>query len=213
VLIVEDDPYGSLYFEDLASAGETRPVKADDADGRVLYLGSFSKTLAPGFRVGWLVAPVPLVERFDTAKQSTDLTSGILDQRIVYEAVRRGVVDRIAPLLRSLYRTKRDAMERALRERLGKRLRWETPKGGFFVWATLPEGEQDEGLLARALDHGVIFVIGSAFFVDGSGHDTIRLSFSAPPVAQLPEGVARLEAALSGSAAGSRGPSRVPATP
>jgi 2-aminoadipate transaminase len=212
VLIVEDDPYGSLYFEDLASAVDTRPIKADDRDGRVLYLSSFSKTLAPGFRVGWMVAPAPLIERFDTAKQSTDLTSGILDQRMVHEAVRRGVIDRIAPTLRSLYRAKRDAMERALRERLATRLRWDTPKGGFFVWATLPAGEQDEALLGRALDHGVIFVVGSAFFVDGTGHDTIRLSFSAPPVTQLAEGVARLDAALSDPAEGPRGRSRVPAT-
>ncbi len=87
VLIVEDDPYGSLYFEDVASDAETRPLRADDADGRVLYLSTFSKTLAPGFRVGWMVAPPSLIERFETAKQSTDLTSGILDQRVVHEAL------------------------------------------------------------------------------------------------------------------------------
>jgi len=213
VLIVEDDPYGSLYFEDVASAAETRPLKADDAQGRVLYLSSFSKTLAPGFRVAWMVAPAPLVERFDTAKQSTDLTSGILDQRIVHEAVRRGVVHRLAPALRALYREKRDAIEQALRVRLGDRLQWDTPKGGFFVWATLPEGERDEDLLTRALDHGVIFVVGSAFFVDGSGHDTIRLSFSAPPVRLLAEGVSRLDRALSGSVVTPPVAPHVPAAP
>ena len=90
VLIVEDDPYGSLYFEDVATDAETRPIRADDAEGRVLYLSTVSKTLAPGFRVGWMVAPPMLIERFDTAKQSTDLTSGILDQRIVVEALRTG---------------------------------------------------------------------------------------------------------------------------
>jgi 2-aminoadipate transaminase len=197
VLIVEDDPYGSLYFDDVATPAETRSLRADDISGRVLYLSTFSKTLAPGFRVGWMVAPAALIERFDTAKQSTDLTSGILDQRIVYEAVRRGVVDRLAPRLRALYRHKRDVMERALRESLSDRLTWATPKGGFFVWATLPPGQTDVQLLDRALEHGVVFVIGSAFFVDGSGHDTIRLSFSAPSPDRILEGVSRLAGALS----------------
>jgi 2-aminoadipate transaminase len=202
VLIVEDDPYGSLYFDDVATPAETRPLRADDVNGRVLYLSTFSKTLAPGFRVGWMVAPAALVERFDTAKQSTDLTSGILDQRIVHEAVRRGVVDRLAPTLRALYRHKREVMERALRESLIDRLTWASPKGGFFVWATLPTGQTDTELLERALDHGLVFVIGSAFFVDGSGHDTIRLSFSAPSPDRIVEGVNRLAAAIAAAPVG-----------
>jgi 2-aminoadipate transaminase len=196
VLIVEDDPYGSLYFDDLATEAQTRPLRADDPTGRVLYLSTTSKTLAPGFRVGWMVAPPMLIERFDTAKQSTDLTSGILDQRIVYEALRRGVVDRIAPKLREVYRHKRDVMESAIREQIGNRLTWLRPRGGFFVWATLPDGLRDIDLLARALDHGVVFVIGSAFHVDGTGHDTIRLSFSAPAPDRIEEGVRRLAATL-----------------
>jgi 2-aminoadipate transaminase len=196
VLIVEDDPYGSLYFEDVASAAETRPLRADDADGRVLYLSTFSKTLAPGFRVGWMVAPPPLIERFETAKQSTDLTSGILDQHVVYQAVRRGVVDALAPKLRALYRHKRDVMEQSIREQLGDRLTWPAPRGGFFIWATLPEGCTDLALLDRALQHGLVFVVGSAFFVDGSGHDKIRLSFSAPTPERIQEGIKRLAAAL-----------------
>jgi 2-aminoadipate transaminase len=196
VLIVEDDPYGSLYFEDVASAAETRPLRADDRDGRVLYLSSFSKTLAPGFRIGWVVAPPSLIERFETAKQSTDLTSGILDQHVVYQAVRRGVVSALAPRLRALYRHKRDVMEQAIREHIGDRLTWPPPKGGFFIWATLPTGRTDLELLDRALEHNVVFVAGSAFFVDGSGHDKIRLSFSAPTPERIQEGIKRLAAAL-----------------
>jgi len=196
VLIVEDDPYGSLYFEDVASAAETRPLRADDRDGRVLYLSTFSKTLAPGFRVGWMVAPPALIERFETAKQSTDLTSGILDQHVVYEAVRRGVVDDLAPKLRALYRHKRDVMEQSIREELGDRLTWPPPRGGFFIWATLPEGCTDLALLDRALHHGLVFVVGSAFFVDASGHDKIRLSFSAPTPERIQEGIKRLASAL-----------------
>ena len=196
VLIVEDDPYGSLYFDDVASEAETRPIAADDVNGRVLYLSTVSKTLAPGFRVGWMVAPRVLIERFDTAKQSTDLSSGVLDQHIVDEAITRGLIDRTAPALRAAYRHKRDVIERAIHAHLADRLTWQRPKGGFFVWATLPEGHTDLTVLKHALNQGVVFVIGSAFFVDGTGHETIRLSFSAPSVDRIEEGVRRLAAVL-----------------
>jgi len=197
VLIVEDDPYGSLYFEDAATSAETRPLRADDPAGRVIYLSTFSKTLAPGLRVGWMVAPAALIERFDTAKQGADLTSGMLDQRLVYEAVRRGVVQRLAPRLRARYQEKRTVMETALRKALGDRLTWTEPKGGFFLWATLPEGYRDVALLDQCLSRGLIFVVGSAFYVDGRGHDKIRLSFSAPDTSRIREGVARLAAVMS----------------
>jgi 2-aminoadipate transaminase len=170
----------------------------------VLYLSTFSKTLAPGFRVGWMVAPRALTDRFETAKQSTDLTSGILDQRLVHEAVRRGVVAKLAPQLRALYQQKRDAMEQAIRQEAGDRLTWLTPRGGFFLWVTLPDGCVDTELLDRALAHGLVFVTGSAFFVDGSGHDTIRLSFSAPTPDRIREGARRLAAALVDVPAGTR---------
>ena len=196
VLIVEDDPYGSLYFEDVATSAETRPLRADDPSGRVIYLSTFSKTLAPGLRVGWMVAPAALVDRFETAKQSGDLASGSLDQRIACEAMRRGVVDRLVPTLRASYRARRDVLMASLTERLGGRMSWVVPHGGFFLWATLPEGEQDDALLERALEERLIFVSGSAFFVDGSGHDTIRLAFSAAAESQIDEGVARLARAI-----------------
>ncbi len=196
VLIVEDDPYGALYFEDVASEPETRPIRADDRHGRVIYLSTFSKTLAPGFRVGWMAAPAALIERFDTAKQAVDLTSGILDQRIVHQAIRRGVIDRLAPQLRDLYRRKRAVMETALRAELGDRLTWQTPTGGFFLWAKLAEGYDDVTLMERALEQRLVFVIGSAFYVDGSGHDRIRLSFSAPTAERIQEGVRRLAAVM-----------------
>ncbi len=196
VLIIEDDPYGALYFEDVATEAETRPIRADDDRGRVIYLSTFSKTLAPGFRVGWMVAPATLIERFDTAKQAIDLTSGILDQRVVHQAILRGVIDRAAPALRDLYRRKREVMEQALRTELGDRLSWLVPKGGFFLWATLAPGYDDVSLLERALEQRLVFVIGSAFYVDGTGHDRIRLSFSAPSVERIQEGVRRLAAVM-----------------
>lgn len=204
LLIVEDDPYGALYFDDVANAAETRPIRADDIHGRIIYLSTFSKTLAPGFRVGWMVAPATLIERFETAKQSVDLMTGSLDQRIVHEAVQRGLLDRLAPQLRRLYRDKRDVMEQALREALGDRLRWAAPKGGFFLWATLPEGWNDETLLARALEQRLVFVVGSAFYVDGTGHDRIRLSFSAPTTERIREGARRLAAAMAVEAVNSQ---------
>ena len=198
VLIIEDDPYGVLYFEDVATEAATRPIRADDTKGRVIYLSTFSKTLAPGFRVGWMVSPPALADRFETAKQSIDLTSGILDQRVVHQAIGRGLLESLAPKLRALYRRKRDVMEQALHAEIGDRLTWLAPKGGFFLWATLPPGQTDQELLARALDARLVFVIGSAFYVDGTGHNTIRLSFSAPTEDRIVEGVKRLAAVMKG---------------
>jgi 2-aminoadipate transaminase len=196
LLVVEDDPYGALYFEDAASAPETRPVKADDAEGRVVYLSSFSKTLTPAFRVAWLVAPIMLASRFETAKQTLDLCTGNLDQRFVFEACRRGVLARQIPRLRAFYQGNRTVMETALRDALGTHVRWSVPKGGFFLWVSMPKGFDTAHLLQRATRHQVIYVAGSAFFVDGSGHETMRLAFSAVPPARIVEGVTRLAAAV-----------------
>ena len=202
MLIVEDDPYGELYFDDVASAAETRPIKADDRNGRVIYLSTFSKTLAPGFRVAWVAAPAQIVERFDTAKQSMDLMCGILDQRVIHESIVRGVLDRQAAPLRTLYRKRRDVMETTLRDQFGDRISWMQPKGGFFLWARLPEGYDCEPLLEKSLQEGVIFVIGSAFCVDGSGHDRVRLSFSWPTPDRIVEGAVRLSRAMTLSPVG-----------
>jgi len=181
-----------LFFEDVATEPETRPIRADDAGGRVIYLSTYSKTLAPGFRVGWMVAPAALADRFETAKQSMDLTSGILDQRMVHLAITRGLLPSLAPRLREVYRRKRDVMQQAIRRELGDLLTWPAPRGGFFLWATLPAGLTDTAVLERALEERLVFVIGSAFYVDGRGHDKIRLSFSAPTPERIEEGVRRL---------------------
>lgn len=196
VLIVEDDPYGVLYFDDVATEAETRPIKADDTRGRVIYMSTFSKTLAPGFRMAWVTAPAPLCARFELAKQSMDLSSGIFDQRVVNLAIRRGVLQQLAPRLRALYRSKRDAMAAALRAELGTTLTWPEPKGGFFLWAELPDGYDGDVVLERAIEQKVIFVAGSAFYVDGTGQNRIRLSFSHPTAERLREGARRLAAAL-----------------
>jgi 2-aminoadipate transaminase len=193
VLIVEDDPYRDLYFEDSASESDVRPIRADDQSGRVIYLSSFSKTLAPGFRVAWIDAAAPLVAKFELAKQAEDLCTGALDQRVIYEAVRRGVLGRQLPVLRREYQAKRDVMVAGLREEFrNDEVSWPAPRGGFFLWATLPPQIDADNMVARAVDRGVIYVAGSAFFVNGAGRNIIRLAFSAPSHEKIREGVSRL---------------------
>lgn len=203
LLILEDDPYGSLYFEDTTRVEETRPIKADDREGRVIYLGSISKTLVPGFRVAWAVAPAAIANRVELAKQAADLCSGVFDQRVVHAALERGVVDALAPRLRRHYQEKRTVMEEALRANLDGAVKWTQPRGGFFLWVEFPEGIDDRTLFDRAVDRRVSFVIGSAFYVNpatGSGHVArhryARLSFSAPSHERIREGIQRLSAAI-----------------
>jgi 2-aminoadipate transaminase len=196
LVILEDDPYGSIYFEDVTTAADTRPIKADDTDGRVIYLGSFSKVLVPGLRVAWMLAPREIAEKVELAKQATDICSSVFDQRIVHGAMERGVVDRIAPGLRAHYQAKRTVMEQALQATLAGRVTWTSPRGGFFLWIELPEGVDDRELFERALKEKVSFVLGSAFFVDGQGHRFARLSFSGISHEQISEGIARLAVAI-----------------
>jgi 2-aminoadipate transaminase len=196
MLIVEDDPYGALHFDDAATAAETRPIKADDRDGRVVYLSSFSKTVAPGFRVAWIAAPAAIITKLEIAKQAADLCTGALDQRIVYEVWKRGVIEARLPALRTNYQDKRRVMERALARELGDLVTWPAPKGGFFLWATFPERVNTDALLARAIANRVVYVAGSAFYVDGRSSHQARLAFSAASPARIDEGIRRLAAAV-----------------
>ena len=209
VLIIEDDPYRELYFEDVATADDVRPIKADDDGGRVVYLSSFSKTLAPGYRVAWIDAPAPLVSKFEMAKQAADLCTGALDQRVVYEACRRGVLDRQIPMLRKHYAMKRDVMVAALKGEFGSEVTWPEPRGGFFLWATLPAQLDSDTMIARAVQNGVIYVAGEAFFVaPGLGRNIIRLSFSQPSPDRIRDGVARLGQTVRGEIAALAAPAR-----
>jgi 2-aminoadipate transaminase len=192
VLIVEDDPYRELYFEDAASEADVRPIRADDDRGRVVYLSSFSKTLAPGYRVAWIDAPAALTTKFELAKQAEDLCTGALDQRVVYESCRRGVLARQLPKLRRYYQEKRDVMVEALSGAFGDSVTWPSPRGGFFLWATLPDAVDSDAMIARAVENGVIYVAGDAFFVNGAGRNVIRLSFSSASHDKIREGVSRL---------------------
>jgi 2-aminoadipate transaminase len=201
VLIVEDDPYRELYFEDAASEADVRPIKADDASGRVVYLSSFSKTLAPGFRVAWIAAAPEIAAKLEMAKQAEDLLTGSLDQRMIYEACRRGILERQLPILRRHYAHKRDVMQAALQREL-RDATWPKPKGGFFLWVTLPEAIDAGAMIYRAIEHGVIYVSGDAFYVNGEGQNMLRLSFSAPSPERIEAGVARLAATLRAETAG-----------
>jgi 2-aminoadipate transaminase len=203
-LVVEDDPYRDLYFPDLATQADTRPLAADDADGRVVYLSSFSKTLAPGFRVAWIAAPEPLAARIELAKQAEDLCTGVFDQRIVYESCRRGVLAAQAPKLRAHYQHKRDVMVAALEAVLPGTCEWAMPRGGFFLWARLTTPADSNALLTHAQARGVIYVPGRAFFIDGTGAEFMRLSFSSPPPERIEEGVRRLALAVQDAVTSSR---------
>jgi len=196
LVILEDDPYGSIYFEDVTTFEDTRPIKADDTDNRVIYLGSFSKILVPGLRVAWMVSPSAIAQKVELCKQAADISSGVFDQRIVHGALAGGVIDRIAPGLRAHYQAKRTVMERALESHLHGQVKWTSPRGGFFLWIELPPGVDDRALFDRAIKEKVSFVLGSAFFVNGAGHEFARLAFSGISHEQIEQGIGRLAAAI-----------------
>lgn len=195
--IVEDDPYGELYYE----GGRTTPLAALDiaAHGElrhVIYLGTLSKLLAPGLRVGWMAAPRAIVDRLAMLKQGLDLHTGSAAQALAYYACRDGLIERHLPRLRAVYGERRDAMLAALEGAMPAGTRWTRPAGGMFLWLTLPEGVSSEALLERALEAKVAFVPGRSFHAGGGGANTMRLNFSHSSPAQIAEGVRRLGAAL-----------------
>jgi 2-aminoadipate transaminase len=201
LLLLEDDPYRDLYFTDATSEADVRSIRAEDEEGRVVYLSSFSKTIAPGYRVAWIDAPAPLLAKIEVAKQAEDLCTGGFDQRMILEACRRGILAKQLPLLRAHYQQKRDVMVEALRSSFGAAVSWPDPRGGFFLWASLPPEVNADAMIPRAVQHGVIYVAGEAFYVDEPedgprGQNIVRLSFSAPSPERIREGVRRLAAAV-----------------
>lgn len=189
-VLVEDDPYEVLRYDghDLPPLlGFERSIEA----ARTLYLGTFSKSVAPGFRVGWIVAPAQVIDKLVLMKQSEDLQAGTLAQ-----ACLSGVFDFVtrdhAPRLRDAYRLRRDTMVAALDLEMRNLGHWRVPDGGFFLWLTLPGIKDTGALLARAALAGVTFVPGAAFHPAGGGENALRLSYSAAPVGRIAEGVARL---------------------
>jgi 2-aminoadipate transaminase len=188
LLIVEDDPYGDLYFEN-----QPQPtLKSLDTEGRVLYLSSFSKILAPGLRTAFLIGPQAILDKVEIAKQSANLCGSGLDQRIILTCLERGLIEEQKRKIRPYYRDKRDAMLAALKEEMPGGVSWTHPGGGLFIWVRLPKGMDAQALLTPAIEEGVAYVIGAPFFVDGSGENTMRLTFAKEDAARITEGVRRL---------------------
>ena len=187
LLIVEDNPYGLLRLE-----GDPLPaLRAMDAD-QVIYLGSFSKTFAPGFRVGWVLAPHAVREKLVLAQESSTLCPPVFSQMAVAAYLERHDWRGQIEAFKDMYRARRDAMLDALREYMPPGTTWTTPGGGFFVWVTLPEGLDAQAMLPRAVNARVAFTPGTAFYADGLGSRNMRLSFCYPPPERIREGVRRL---------------------
>jgi DNA-binding transcriptional MocR family regulator len=192
ILILEDNPYGLLSFDEPVPPA----IRSLDEDG-VVYLGSFSKTLAPGFRVGWALAPHAIREKLVLAAEAAILCPSSFSQLVISEYLTqadwRGQIDEF----RSVYRERRDAMLEALDEHLPE-LTWNVPNGGFYVWVGLPEQLDSKAMLPRAVTELVAYTPGTAFFADGSGRHNLRLSFSYPTPENIKIGIRRLATVIQG---------------
>jgi 2-aminoadipate transaminase len=194
ILVVEDDPYGDLFYE--GEEEEYLPVKSYDTEGRVLYLGTFSKVLSPGLRVGWIVATDELVAKLELLKQSFDACTPTFSQVIATDYMRLGHIDEYIANMRKTYRTKRDRMLLSLERYMPRGVSWTTPRGGFFVWLTLPERFDAEEVFRNAVQHKVAFVTGDAFLPENSAKNHIRLAFSDLDPERIEQGVMILAAVL-----------------
>ncbi|MDH0865724.1 PLP-dependent aminotransferase family protein [Mitsuaria sp. GD03876] len=187
VPIVEDNPYGDLWFDQPAPPS----LSALWPEGSV-YLGSFSKVLTPGFRLGYIVAPTELYPKLLQAKQAADLHTPGFNQRVVHEVIKGGFLDEHVPKIRARYKANRDAMAKALAECLPPGCEWQTPEGGMFFWIRLPEGLDAMALLPRAVDAGIAYVPGAAFYAHQPDPRTLRLSFVTLTPDLIAEGVDKL---------------------
>lgn len=188
-IILEDDPYGELRYvgEDI------KPVKAFDDEGRVVYMGTFSKVLSPGLRVGWVLAEPEILKKLIIAKQSTDVCANVLGQAIAHEYMARKLMDRQIVKIREIYGRKLKIMLDAMDEFMPEGVTWMKPEGGMFLWVTLPEGLESPTLLEKTLKKRVAFVSGRAFYPDPrDGFGTLRLNFSYPADDLITEGLRRL---------------------
>jgi 2-aminoadipate transaminase len=186
--IVEDNPYGDLWFD----APPPAPLTSRNPEG-CIYMGSFSKTLAPGLRLGYLVAPKTLYPKLLQAKQAADLHTPSFNQRMVAEVLKEGFIDRHVPTIRALYKAQCHAMLAALDKHLaGTGIQWNKPDGGMFLWVKLPQGMNAVDMLPKAVERNVAYVPGSAFYSGDAKHNTLRLSFVTASVEQINEGVAAL---------------------
>jgi 2-aminoadipate transaminase len=188
LLVVEDNPYGLLRF----SGEQLPPLYQLDGGDFVIYVGTFSKILSPGIRLGWAVAPPPVMEKIALGKQASDLCTSTLTQYFVREYFAEGRWGRYIEELVAIYRARRETMIAALEEHFPAAATWTRPEGGLFIWASLPEYIDTGDLLAKALRADVAFVPGAAAYVDGRGGSSMRLNFSGVGEDEIREGVRRI---------------------
>jgi 2-aminoadipate transaminase len=189
LIIVEDSPYRQLRFE-----GKTEPSLIGMNSERVLSLFTFSKILLPGFRLGWMAGPNELIQKAVTAKQSVDLCSPPFNQSILFEYLNRGLLEKQIAVITKAYREKRDFMLDKLAIYMPKLpgLKWTQPHGGLFLWVTMPENIDAGEMFHSAIEKKVAYVVGTAFYPDGGGHNSFRMNFSYSSMAEIEEGVKRL---------------------
>jgi len=187
-VIVEDDPYSDIIFE-----GKPIPsIKSFDTKGRVIYMSTFSKILAPGFRLGWVVASREILEKLILAKQASDLCTNTFSQYVAYEYISRGFLDKQVEEIKTLYKHKRDLMIRELKKNFPATVKWTIPKGGMFLWVTLPKSIDTGLMFQKAISKKIAYVIGEAFFPEGGHYNSMRLNFSYSSDKEIVEGIKRL---------------------
>ncbi|KYK28120.1 MAG: aminotransferase [Candidatus Proteinoplasmatales archaeon SG8-5] len=188
LVLVEDSPYSELRY----SGEQVRPFKAMDPDGRVIYLGTFSKILAPGFRIAWCIAEGEILHKLIIMKQAADLCTNPFGQHVAAEYLSRGYIDTHVEKIKALYKDKRDKMVEALEKYFPKEVKWTKPDGGMFIWATLPQGIDTREMFPRAVQNNVAYVIGSAFYSDGRVSSSMRLNYTFATDEQIDIGIKRL---------------------
>jgi 2-aminoadipate transaminase len=200
--IIEDDPYGQLRYEGehlppiVAVDSEYRSGNGKPYSGNVMYMSTFSKTLAPGLRLGWIIGPVSVIERLVQAKQGTDLHTSTFTQMVAYEVARHGFLDEHVKVIRRVYRERRDAMLSAMAEFFPPGVTWTRPQGGLFLWVRFPAGLDAVDVLREGIKEKVAFLVGAAFFPDHSNGNTARFNFSNADPAMIREGVRRIGVVL-----------------
>lgn len=199
VPIIEDDPYGKLrYFgEDIPPVfvvdQQYRSSKGGSADhGNVIYMSTFSKLLAPGIRMAWLIADMDVISKFVFAKQGADLHSPTFNQMVAYEVARDGFLEEYSATIRAVYKERLQVMLDAMDEHFPESVKWTKPEGGMFLWVTLPEGLDAQEMLMKAVERKVAYVPGQPFHPDGSGKNTMRVNYSNASPDMIREGIARL---------------------
>ena len=187
LLLLEDDPYGALSY-----SGEQLPTLFSMNPDGVVHMGSFSKVLAPGLRVGFVIAPEKLHRKLVQAKQAADLHTPSFTQRIVHESLRSNFLDEHIPKIRTLYGSQCRVMLDAMKQHFPKSVTWNEPQGGMFIWVKLPQGVDSTALLEKSIQQNVAFVPGAPFFANEPQANTLRLSFVTVPKEKIEEGIAKL---------------------